>query len=31
VLPERTIAGENAAADRERGWYVTEGGITVIA
>ncbi len=31
ALPEKTVAGENADADRERGWHVTEGGVTVIS
>ena len=31
VLPEHTVAGENPEADRERGWHVTEGGVTVIS
>lgn len=30
VLPEKTVAGEDPAADLERGWHVTEGGVTVI-
>ena len=30
VLPEKTVAGEDPAADLARGWHVTEGGVTVI-
>ena len=30
-LPEGTIIGQDPEADRAAGWYVTEGGVTVVS